>query len=413
MQRKIGIAIFLVLIYFQSFAQVYNVKVMSWNLLNYPDTTFPNDTGIRNPYFRDVMQYVFPQIVVTVENTSINSVNSFLNNVLNANGLNQFSAGTFIDGYDTDNAIYFRNSFFQFISNTVISTNLRNINEFKLLHISTGKIIRIYACHLKAGSTASDQAQRAAEVLALRAVTNALPTGTDFIVCGDFNTYSDTDACYLNLLQDNATDDGNFIDPISMTGTWSQPTYSLFHTQSTRQRSFGGGSTGGLDDRFDLILYSNAVAQTGGITYIPNSTTAVGNDGWHHNDSINQQPNPAVPVYVADALHYASDHLPVTAVFTFQGTTGLTDNVAEEIALTSFYDPATNKLSIHYSLAQSFAVSMQLLDMKGRTIKKISRQQKTAGKHFENISTPPLSAAVYLLRLTIDAKNYDVKFTIN
>lgn len=67
MQRKTGIAIFLVLIYFQSFAQVYNVKVMSWNLLNYPDTTIPNNTGIRNPYFRDVMQYVFPQIVVTVE----------------------------------------------------------------------------------------------------------------------------------------------------------------------------------------------------------------------------------------------------------------------------------------------------------------------------------------------------------
>lgn len=30
------------------------------------------------------------------------------------------------------------------------------------------------------------QTQRAAEVLALRAVTNALPVGTDFIVCGDF-----------------------------------------------------------------------------------------------------------------------------------------------------------------------------------------------------------------------------------
>ena len=117
MLRKISIALFLVLIYCQSFSQVYNVKLMSWNLLNYPDATIPNDTGLRNPYFRDVMQYVFPQIVVTVENTSIASVNSFLNNVLNANGLNQFSAGTFIDGYDTDNAIYFRNSFFQFISN--------------------------------------------------------------------------------------------------------------------------------------------------------------------------------------------------------------------------------------------------------------------------------------------------------
>jgi len=386
---------------------------MSWNLLNYPDATIPNDTGIRNPYFRDVMQYVFPQIVVTVENTSIISVNSFLNNVLNANVPNQFSAGTFIDGYDTDNAIYFRSAFFQFISNTVISTNLRDINEFKLLHISTGKIIRIYACHLKAGSTASDQAQRAAEVNALRAVTNSLPAGTDFIVCGDFNTYNSTDACYLNLLQDNATDDGNFIDPISMTGVWSQPIYSLYHTQSTRQRSFGGGSTGGLDDRFDLILYSNAVTQPGGITYVANSTEAVGNDGWHHNDSINQQPNTAVPVYIADALHNASDHLPVTSVFTFQGTTGISDHTPEEVKLTANYNVGAQKLYINYSLLQTANVRMQILDVEGRLIKQVDCGSKNKGEYREAISTVRLNAGVYILRLLSGDANYDVRFSVS
>jgi hypothetical protein len=47
---------------------------------------------------------------------------------------------------------------------------------------------------------------------------------------------------------------------------------------------------------------------------------AVGNDGNHYNDSINRMPNAAVPASVANALHYASDHLPVTGRFVFHQT---------------------------------------------------------------------------------------------
>ena len=38
-------------------------------------------------------------------------------------------------------------------------------------------------------------------------------------------------------------------------------------TQSTRTAAFGGGATGGLDDRFDLILFSQSVNDYGGISY--------------------------------------------------------------------------------------------------------------------------------------------------
>jgi hypothetical protein len=42
-----------------------------------------------------------------------------------------------------------------------------------------------------------------------------------------------------------------------------------------------------------------------------------GNDGNHFNDSINHLPNAAVPDSIANALHNASDHLPVSARFVF------------------------------------------------------------------------------------------------
>ena len=45
--------------------------------------------------------------------------------------------------------------------------------------------------------------------------------------------------------------------------------------------------------------------------YVQNSYTAFGNDGLHFNDSINAMPNIAVSPNVAQALHDASDHLPV------------------------------------------------------------------------------------------------------
>lgn len=299
---------------------------MTWNLLNYPDNSNVSaDTAFRHPYYRAVIQYEYPQIVVTQENANAGSVPLFLNNVMNnasIGGGGQYSAGTFVNGYDTDNAIYFRTAFFQFISNTPIQTATRDINEFKLLHISTGDTIRIYSCHLKAGNTSADSIDRGAEVDILRTVTNALPAGTDFIACGDFNIYATGETAYQKLKQNNPNDDGNFIDPLVLSGTWNYFGYSQYHTQSTRTRSFGNGSTGGLDDRFDMIFYSTSVSQPGGIQYVPGSAVAVGNDSYHYNDSINQVPNSAVPQSIANALHYASDHLPVISVFTFTSTTG-------------------------------------------------------------------------------------------
>lgn len=72
-----------------------------------------------------------------------------------------------------------------------------------------------------------------------------------------------------------------------------------------------------MDDRFDMILMSQAIMNSGGITYLPGTYTAYGNDGLHFNDSINRPPNNAVDQLIANALHYSSDHIPVYASFNF------------------------------------------------------------------------------------------------
>ena len=90
-------------------AQVnYNVKIMSWNLLNFPNSTPTSDSTIRCPYYRTVVSYVQPDIMVTMENTSSTGATWILNNVMNT-GMYHYEQGTFLNGYDSDNSIYFRN----------------------------------------------------------------------------------------------------------------------------------------------------------------------------------------------------------------------------------------------------------------------------------------------------------------
>lgn len=313
-----SIVLALMVVFFSLDAQAQNsIKFMSYNLLNYPSTNdLVNDTTTRHPNYRTIVSAINPDILLTQETNTSAGVGFFLSRVMNANG-NVYAAATFIDGPDTDNACFYKTSKFTFISNTAIKTALRDINEFKLVHISTGDTIRIFSLHLKASSGVANENLRAAEVDSLRKFTNALPGGSKFIVCGDFNIYGSTEPAYTKLLQVTAGNTGHFYDPITMTGVWNNPAFAINHTQSPRIRSFNGGATGGLDDRFDFILYSKAINDGVGMSYQTNSMTAYGNDGNHYNDSINRMPNTAVSATIANAIHNASDHLPVFATFNF------------------------------------------------------------------------------------------------
>jgi hypothetical protein len=281
---------------------------MSYNILNYPFT----DTTARNPYFRTIFENIQPDILIVQEIVSQAGVDSFLSKILNQSSPG-YAAGTFINGNDLDRALYYKSNIFTFISNTPIQTTLRDINEFRIRHNASGDTLIIFAVHLKAN--VEDSLARAAEVDSLRKRTNALPLNSNYIVLGDFNIYGSYELAYQKLK--NQSLPGYFVDPLNITGTWNNSSYAQYHTQSTRTRAFGDGATGGLDDRFDMILMSPAIMNSGGISFVPGTYFAFGNDGNHFNDSINRSPNTAVGQLVANALHYATDHLPVIANFSF------------------------------------------------------------------------------------------------
>ena len=376
-------------------------KIAAYNLLNYGANS--SDTVIRHPYYRTVVQSVNPDILVAEEILSQNAVNIFLNKVLNLSGIGTFQAGTFIDGYDSDNAVFYKSSKFVFISNTPIHTNLRDINEFKLYHIASGDTIRLYAVHLKASNTSADQQQRAAEVDSLRKVTNMLPPGSYFAVMGDFNIYSSNEPAYMKLKQVISGTEGHFIDALNLTGTWNNGAYALYHTQSTRTRQFGGGAAGGLDDRFDMILYSQALNDTGGITILPQTMSAYGNDGNHYNDSINQPPNTAVPQNVANALHYSSDHLPIVALFKFENVIGVKNQneIASVFNLEQNYpNPFNPNTIIRYELKTESFVKLNVYNITGKLISNLVNKKQGAGEYEVDFSGEGLPSGVYIYRLS-------------
>jgi endonuclease/exonuclease/phosphatase family metal-dependent hydrolase len=344
---------FLILVLFNTGlnAAIDPIRIMNYNLLNYPSTNVTYDTTVRHPSFRTIMAAVVPDILVTQEMTSQTGVNFFLSKVLNT-ASSGYAAGTFILGPNTCNAIFYKLSKFEFISNKVIVTELRNINEFKLRHLLSGDTIRVYAVHLKASDTPADEAQRGREVDSLRKVTNLLPSGSNFIVCGDFNIYSSTEVAYTKLKQVTAGVQGHVIDQLNMTGSWRNSSYAQWHTQSPRIRSFDGGITGGMDDRFDMILYSAGLATGGGVDYAAGSLVTYGNDGLHYNDSINRSPNNAVGQTIANALHNASDHIPVYATINFN----YSSPVADDLGVQTVVSPGT---LLCPSLAETLIVTIK------------------------------------------------------
>ncbi len=283
-------------------------RLTSYNLLKYDNS----DTTFKNPELRKIFPAINADIVVTVEMMSLSAALGLQQRVLNANSI-QYSMATYFDGPDTDPALYFKSSKFQFITAQVIPTALRNVVAYTLKYIPSGDTLRVLAVHLKA--SLGEEALRSAEVDSIRKYTNSLPAGSNFIICGDFNIYTSNESAYQKLLAVNGGNEGHFNDPLNLPGTWNQAIYAPHHTQSTRLNTFGNGAIGGMDDRFDMILYSKALKDSSGLSYLSGSFKAFGNDGNHYNASINNPVNSAVSQTIADALYNASDHLPVYADF--------------------------------------------------------------------------------------------------
>ena len=367
------------------------VTVMTWNLLN----IYPSSTN-RVPYSRTVTDSMLPDILAVQEVHGLEAARMFQTEVLQG----RLALAPFTDGYDSDRALFYDSLKFAVAGAEAIGTNLRDINKVSLVHLPSGDTVHTYTVHLKAGASSTNRLNRNQEVMSLRQSTNALPAGSLFLLFGDVNMYQSSEPGYARLLLQDAS--GYFIDPIPVEGTWNNAAFAAYHTQSPRTRSFGGGAAGGLDDRFDFILFSQAILDGQRMGYVAESTWPVGNDGLHHNDSINHPPNALVSQQMADALHYASDHLPVVAQFVFYHTTSVYQLPNAQGLVRLYPNPTHGRCSVQLPDGRGYTV--QVVDMLGKQVVALPNQQGTVQLNLAGLAAGVYGVVVHNAHLKATAK---------
>ncbi len=308
-------------------APAHALRVVTWNILHLPSSSQSS--------MRLVLAAIDPDVIVCQEVDNTTDVSAFLNNVLNgAGGPGGFAVATFTNGFDSDNALFYRPAKVTFAGASAhadIATSLRQIDRWTLGlngYASAESQFTVYTMHLKAGSSSSDQNQRLGETMLLRANANQLPGGTHFLYTGDFNIRSSSEAAYQQMVGSQADNDGRAFDPINAPGNWNNNSFfAQIHTQSPHSNNASappGAATGGVDDRFDQILVSASLDDLEGFAVLPGTYHTYGNDGLHFNADINDPPTIPEGAAIANALHTASDHLPVVVDFQVPSRAGAT-----------------------------------------------------------------------------------------
>ena len=290
------------------------VRIMTYNILNYEDENNREDD------YALIIDFTQPDLIVAQEIIGQTGFSHFQSDVLDVVDPNGWSSAPFTNQTaQQDIALYYKHDIFTFVSTSVVytaqSSGTRDVIQWIMLHNLSGLEFNIYGVHLKASSGSSNANQRLQETTILRNHLNELAANFS-IVAGDFNIYSNnssSEPAFDMLTGASDNNSGRLFDPIDRIGHWhNNSSYSDVHTQSPRTSSFGGGANGGMDDRFDWLFVSQSILdETSSMYYVDGTYSAFGNDGNHFNDAINDGTNNSVSAEMADALHDASDHLPV------------------------------------------------------------------------------------------------------
>ncbi len=319
-----------------------NIRGMSYNLLYYRQTTSSctgatNSATAKDGYFKTIAQYIDPDFIVCNEIGS-NPVNAdrILENVLNVDGVASWDQANYSNNSFSDlvNMLFFNTDVLGLHSQEYLDQDLQNQNLVRVIDLyrlyykdpllgqpgADTVFFTVVAAHLKAGNTPSDETQRDKAAAALMQHLATQVDDEAVILCGDLNVYSSSEPGFQKLVNSTFVSE-RFKDPINSLGAWSNSAqFAAVHTQSTRSSNTNNGcfSSGGLDDRFDFILTSDAVLNdpNSDVRYVPGSYKALGNDGMHFNKALTDVPaNNSVPSVVLTALSGMSDHLPVVASF--------------------------------------------------------------------------------------------------
>ena len=287
-----------------------NIRVMTYNLLNFPNASniiVSGNDASRTVYFREIVEAAAADIIIIQELTS-DAGATMLVNELNTNGTTgkNYARASIYTGYGSSpslgNMLIYNADLFNFVSqaelprnntvihngNTVISPRTNSYYELEAYHTDCTATIplHVFGLHLKAGqgdATATeiaDKDRRNLGALDLMDFVNTLPTNSNIIAGGDFNFYSTTDEPAYTSILSNANNNP-FFDVLN---GWTRDIAAdaAKYTQSTRAGFAGNlhgnnGTSGGLDDRFDFLFMSDDVQNnTNNVRYIANSYETFG-----------------------------------------------------------------------------------------------------------------------------------------
>ena len=401
------------------FAQAQDIiTVMQYNLLYYGNYNSGyadcfetnNNTQLKDECIRTLVDYVKPDIFTVCEFGATQQLqNDFLRHNLNINGASYWQSDNIINyaGSNIINHIFFDSRKMGLKRHVALRTNPRDTDIYELYLKTPGlaagdtiKLVCIVA-HPKAGM-GYESDRRALMQKAMDYVNQYYPSD-NVLIMGDFNMYGASESGYRLLTQTYSNPSICFMDPLSFVGgvgEWNNNAlFAPFHTQSTRSYSDECFSSGGLDDRFDFILMADEIAFSyNHMRYVQGSYYAVGNDGQHFNNSVNQGYNSAVPAEVAEALFNGSDHLPVTMKIAVDVHLGVEDHEAQSLYATVAPNPASDRAVVSFFNPSKGQVEFELYSLQGQLLQREAAAFGEGSQQYE-LALHDITKGFYLLRI--------------
>jgi endonuclease/exonuclease/phosphatase family metal-dependent hydrolase len=357
-----------------------DIRVMSYNLLNFPQGSMTN----RVDTLKKIVDYYEPDLFLVQELKSESGL-TLATDACNEMLDNEYTHGTFLPqqsnpgtSWPLQQNLVYNTEMFTLKSQDFVQTFVRDINEFVLYlndeNLDNGAdttFINVYVAHLKSSQGNDNEESRASMAQYFVDHLNSLPSNTHVLLGGDFNLYTSSEEAYQILLDDAS----NIVlqDPIDSPGNWHSSSFpnKEILTQSTRSSQiFGDGAGGGLDDRFDFVLLSESLMNpTSTIHYADETYRALGNNGECYNsDLLDCMGGNLVPESLIRAMYYMSDHLPVVLELTADVSIGVDESTLQNSEINITFNNNQNSVlvrsdkSIEQPLVQIFDLSGRLIE---------------------------------------------------
>jgi hypothetical protein len=337
MWRNILFFFFLVFLCAQPAISQDNLKFMHYNLLWFGKYTSycyesNNDYEDKTEALKRILDYAEPDVLTVneldgegdfpIEDGATGDGLYLLDNAMNVDGTTKYRMAPFDEVY-TANALFYNTNKLTLYQHHPVAFQINNskifngytfyYNASNLASSNDTTFFTVFVVHLKAGRDFDNQQLRDSETQVLMDYLEQNFSGNgNYILAGDLNVYDGSEDAFQNLV-DPANSMYRFNDPIDQVGDWhANADYRYHHTQSTHS-SGECHSGGGMDDRFDFILLSDAIMQgSQAVSYILDSYQAIGQDGSYFDRALNIENNAVVSSDIARALYSLSDHLPVS-----------------------------------------------------------------------------------------------------